>query len=110
MDFTFASKKMIGHENINFERFSGREIAVFHFSSALEPILRFSIQDYDDVDDDGWLLSFIGVREVQMKPSWTIDRIVVRTLNPDKIECSDGRNGFKIICGDIALIPESEAY
>ena len=55
---------MIGHQNIDLEQLRGRNIAVSEFTTALEPILRLSIEDYDDADDDGWLLSFIGVDEV----------------------------------------------
>jgi hypothetical protein len=101
---------MIGHQNIDLAQFRGRDVAVSEFTTALEPILRLSIEDYDDADDDGWLLSFIGVEEVVMKPSWEIDQFETRLRPDNTIECEDASNGFRIICREIALIPGSEAW
>ena len=101
---------MAGHQNIDLERFRGRDVAVSEFSTALEPILRLSIEDYDDANDDGWLLSFIGVEEVEMRPSWEIDQFETRLRPDNAIECEDTVNGFRIICREIALIPGSEAW
>ena len=99
---------MIGHQNIDLDQFCGHDASVFEFSSSMEPILRLSINDYDDAEDDGWVLSFLGVKEVEMKPSWEINRLTIEIISPDVIACVDESNGFRILCSDIALIPEDE--
>ena len=101
---------MIGHANIDLDQLRGRDASVCEFSSSLEPILRLSIEDYDDTDDDGWMLSFIGVTKVEMKPLWRVDRFEIESEDSDSIVCKDTSNGFEIVCREIALIPGNEAW